>query len=941
MTRTDEHRAVGSHAIFVHFRNSRILLAIVMSLLACAGAGVPSAMAFGIETGACCDHLAAVCLEGLTREECEADEFDERSFGGVGSTCSTIQPPCESCEDVCESCTVKEGEGTRRAVLSLVDVEPIGSQTRFTYHLCQGRFSQNMSHWILGMSPECCSRITASDGGSYSGLECAIDPTTGLFGLKFVTEGGVGTCGTDECSEGGDLFSVQLAGVVGTACVKAVKKINGAPASAFGCVQGPSCEPCKTDADCDNSDPCSRTETCNELGHCVPRTEVRDCNGNAVEDLCDIVTGWSRDCGGNLVPDECEAEDCTGEPACDDCNLNGVPDGCDIDSGLWPDVDPVDGIPDACVDPLTTSGDWTSDIWDLSDEDPKHPYPDNQDGVTDLHVTIDGSTIFLDDSVEIQTLRLLNGGTLLVTQCGSGDLGTVAAGGVLNEGNLLVANDRQINIGGADITIGPGGRFASTTSPCASGCPAGVSTCASLTAGDLTLKPGDCNSFRSGAAVELDQSMSIDLSGNLVLEGNPFFGCAQGRSVQPRGINVSPKLQITPGSTATFENLELSGFVASTVAATNASVASGGNGSAAGPSTPGVRLRRHFVNHSIAPSLFDWATGYLALVGDEQVFEVAGMDLGPTVEGFSTSRDTLFDFGSHSNFSIGTVEVLGSSHVTFVNDFASTVGEGACEEALYVRHLTLHAGATLTLDNVRVYYETMEDAGAVVETVGCGALLGLCNAQVPSTDFEAKNRFITITTGIPGRLQAIRVLLEDLPVPFDVLNGQVMWVGAPANINEAATLITPEPGSPSFWAAKLRCTPQFLDWSAFGSVHVYHRAVIPGGTYPIQIIDESCEAGVEAGFSAPLNMQAALFGDVVGGCLGTYCTGPDGLINISDLLAVINTFASVPGAVSKVRADMEPALPDFLINISDALVGVDAFSGVPFPFAPPVNPCGD
>ncbi len=653
----NEHAAICLRVPFDSFR--RIWLrCLVICLLATAGGR--SAAAPGDETGACCDQLGDECLDGLTKEECEADQFDERRFGGVGSTCSTIEPPCESCDDVCPSCAVKQGAGTRRVVISLLEVEPDGSGTRFTYHLCQDAASQNLSHWVLGLSQDCCSRITASDGGSSPVTQCALDPTTGLYGLKFVTDGGVGLCGIDECADGGNLFSVQLAGVVDTGCVKAVNKINGAPASAFGCVQGPKCEPCETDADCDNSDPCFRTEMCDEQGLCFLRAEVRDCNANGVEDLCDIANGSSRDCSGNGVPDECELADCAGEPACNDCNLNGVPDGCDIDSGGWLDVDPPDGIPDACFEPDDTGGDWTDDIWDLAGENPKNPYPDNGDGVGSLHVTIDGFMVFLDDTVEIQTLRLLNGGTLLVTQCEIGDFATAAVGGILNEGNLLIDGDRHIDVAGGDLTIGPGGRYAATSSTCATVCPTGAA-CASLTARDLLLTAGDCASFRSGGDMVIDQSMSVELSGDLVLLGNPFFGCEAGRAVQPRGINVFPKFRVSKPALVSAEDVELDGVSFSKNSSTAVAAASGDAGSASGISVFGVRMSGDFVNHSIAPSLFDWVTGYLATVGAEQVFEVAGIDFGPSEEGFLTARGTLFDSGPHTNFAIGTLDVRSGS----------------------------------------------------------------------------------------------------------------------------------------------------------------------------------------------------------------------------------------------------------------------------------------
>mgnify|MGYP002638734272 CR=1 FL=1 len=87
-----------------------------------------------------------------------------------------------------------------------------------------------------------------------------------------------------------------------------------------------------------------------------------DCNGNSIPDSCDLASGTSGDCDGNLVPDECQLEndptlDCNGNgvlDSCDiaggtslDCTLNGVPDDCDIANGTETDC-LGDGIPDSC-----------------------------------------------------------------------------------------------------------------------------------------------------------------------------------------------------------------------------------------------------------------------------------------------------------------------------------------------------------------------------------------------------------------------------------------------------------------------------------------------------------------------------------------------------------------------------------------------------------------
>lgn len=108
------------------------------------------------------------------------------------------------------------------------------------------------------------------------------------------------------------------------------------------------------DAECLDGDDCNGAETCDlENGQCVAGA-ITDCNGNAVDDACDLeACGFRpacRDCNGNGIPDRCDLDACAGDASCDDCNGNEIPDGCDLAAGE-PDKD-GDGVPDACAAPL-------------------------------------------------------------------------------------------------------------------------------------------------------------------------------------------------------------------------------------------------------------------------------------------------------------------------------------------------------------------------------------------------------------------------------------------------------------------------------------------------------------------------------------------------------------------------------------------------------------
>jgi hypothetical protein len=110
----------------------------------------------------------------------------------------------------------------------------------------------------------------------------------------------------------------------------------------------------------------SATDSSGNISNLIQRVTVTlsvaaDCNGNGIDDLCDLQAGTSSDCNGNGIPDECDIDsglesDCDGNgslDSCDlaaggaDCNENGILDSCDLASGASVDGD-GDGAPDEC-----------------------------------------------------------------------------------------------------------------------------------------------------------------------------------------------------------------------------------------------------------------------------------------------------------------------------------------------------------------------------------------------------------------------------------------------------------------------------------------------------------------------------------------------------------------------------------------------------------------
>ena len=102
----------------------------------------------------------------------------------------------------------------------------------------------------------------------------------------------------------------------------------------------------------------------------------------------------------------------------------------------------------------------------------------------------------------------------------------------------------------------------------------------------------------------------------------------------------------------------------------------------------------------------------------------------------------------------------------------------------------------------------------------------------------AKNRYLSFTDGDPGRRTAIRVTFEVLPAPFDELNETAMWVGPPMDASENGGSVLPVAGFPNFKVATLQCDPFITHWSAYGTTHVRHVGIVPGGVTATPTVDK-------------------------------------------------------------------------------------------------------
>jgi len=284
-----------------------------------------------------------------------------------------------------------------------------------------------------------------------------------------------------------------------------------------------------------------------------------------------------------------------------------------------------------------------------------------------------------------------------------------------------------------------------------------------------------------------------------------------------------------------------------------------------------------------------------------------------------------------------------------------------------VRHVTTAGHADALPHYTASLGDTVECAVTPRDAVAAGASAS-ASAQVlvagPTGDpgQADKNRSVSLSvpaasaTAGPGPLTALRVALIELqnPQPPNIPccpppdfssyefgpscsdpGGCVRWVGLPSNYLESQDI----PASGSFRAARLQCTPLYYDWTSEGLVHVVGAEIVPSSTYHVHILDASCVGNENdcTMVSHPLVAKTARSGDVEAPFNPpSTSTQPD----VTDVAQLVNKFKSLPGALAKAIAQLQPNLPELNgdINALDILAVVDAVKQKAYPFGGPC-PC--
>ncbi len=75
-------------------------------------------------------------------------------------------------------------------------------------------------------------------------------------------------------------------------------------------------------------------------------------------------------------------------------------------------------------------------------------------------------------------------------------------------------------------------------------------------------------------------------------------------------------------------------------------------------------------------------------------------------------------------------------------------------------------------------------------------------------------------------------------------------------------------------------------------------------------------------------------------CVGDYSTtwsAPNGVVNISDVMAILQAFQFAPSAPPIPWVDLDPEVPNGIVNMTDVQQAVSAFKGMAYPFSSPAD----
>jgi hypothetical protein len=137
-------------------------------------------------------------------------------------------------------------------------------------------------------------------------------------------------------------------------------------------------------------------------------------------------------------------------------------------------------------------------------------------------------------------------------------------------------------------------------------------------------------------------------------------------------------------------------------------------------------------------------------------------------------------------------------------------------------------------------------------------------------------------------------------------------------------------------------------------VHLFHEGIVPShlaagqgpidfeAVYEVSVVDDSCRMDDPLGYSDPVWLHQAGWGDVNENVVQVPNGPPNESVGVvSDVVGLLNKFSNLNGAMQKTRTDLVPCDIDFTVGIPDVVASLNAFTGADYEDSCGSGQCGN
>ena len=189
----------------------------------------------------------------------------------------------------------------------------------------------------------------------------------------------------------------------------------------------------------------------------------------------------------------------------------------------------------------------------------------------------------------------------------------------------------------------------------------------------------------------------------------------------------------------------------------------------------------------------------------------------------------------------------------------------------------------------------------------------------PTPHNASKNRYVSFAPDNAQFRTAFQVEMTGSTY-FPDSTGLLGWVGEPEADN----------------ISRLVEEPVFRAWPE-EVIHLGDCEIVPVASYEIRATVDAVSFTDALGLSTIAQPAPKMWGDCVGDFGETRWDGPNGVVNMDDIMAAVQKFQQLSTAPPLTCVDVDEQVPNAVLNMTDILQIIQGFKSEPYPFSDPAD----